>query len=50
MDKIYSVYVVDDKDRLVGRVSLKKVIISDDKAIVGDIYDEDGHVGGCFYA
>lgn len=41
VDKIYSVYVVDAKDRLVGRVSLKKVIISDDKAIVGDIYDEE---------
>lgn len=41
IEKIYSVYVVDHKDRLVGRVSLKKVIISDDQAIVGDIYDED---------
>lgn len=39
--KIYSIYVVDDKDRLLGRVSLKKIIISDDNTRIADIYDKD---------
>jgi magnesium transporter len=40
VEKFYSVYVVDGRDRLLGRVSLKKIIISDDKAKVSDLYDE----------
>jgi magnesium transporter len=35
------VYVVDDKDKLLGRVALQKLILSDPKTIVKDIYDDD---------
>ncbi|MCZ6520769.1 MAG: magnesium transporter, partial [Bacteroidetes bacterium] len=35
------VYVVDNKDRLKGRVSLKRLILTDDNGKVEDIYDEE---------
>ncbi len=37
----YAVYVVDDRDTLLGRVSLQKLILTDPKTIVKDIYDDD---------
>ncbi len=39
VEKIYSVYVVDNSNRLLGRVSLKKIILSDDSTKIADIYD-----------
>jgi magnesium transporter len=39
--KFYAVYVVDDNDKLLGRVSLQKLILTDPKTIVKDIYDDD---------
>ena len=39
VQKMYSVYVVDNKDKLLGRVSLKKLIIADDETKIADIYD-----------
>ena len=39
--KVYSVYVVDDKDILLGRVSLKRLILSEDNTRIEDIYDKD---------
>lgn len=39
VQKIYSVYVVDDKDKLLGRVSLKRLIVADDNLRIADIYD-----------
>ncbi|MDB5272666.1 MAG: magnesium transporter, MgtE [Chitinophagaceae bacterium] len=41
VDKMYAVYVVDDGGRLVGRVSLKKIILADDHTFISDIYDEE---------
>ena len=41
IEKIYSVYVVNDKAELLGKVGLKKIIIASDKAKVADIYDEE---------
>lgn len=41
VEKIYSVYVVDDQNVLLGRVSLKKIILADDHLKVKDLYDED---------
>lgn len=41
VEKVYSVYVVDDEGRLLGRVSLKRIILSDGNALVADILDED---------
>lgn len=40
VQKIYSVYVVDNVGRLLGKVSLKRIILADDKAKVADIYDD----------
>ena len=41
VEKIYSVYVVDDKDRLLGRVSLKRIVIASSKTLIKDIYDDE---------
>lgn len=41
VEKIYSVYVVDDNDVLIGRVALKKIILADDNARIADIYDKE---------
>ena len=41
VEKIYSVYVVDGKNKLLGRVSLKRIIISEDKTLVKNIYEPD---------
>lgn len=41
VQKIYSVYVVDDFGHLLGRVSLKKIILAEDNTRVEDIYDTD---------
>ena len=41
VEKIYSVYVVDDHEHLLGRVSLKKVILSPDQARVAEIYEPE---------
>lgn len=39
--KFYTVYVVDDADRLLGKVSLQKLILTDPRTIVKDLLDED---------
>lgn len=39
--KFYAVYVVDENDKLLGRVALQKLILTDPKTIVKDIYDDD---------
>jgi magnesium transporter len=39
VSKFYTVYVVDDQDKLLGRVSLQKLILTDPKTRVKDIYD-----------
>jgi magnesium transporter len=41
VNKFYAVYVVDDRDKLLGRVSLQKLILSEPKTIVHDIYEGD---------
>lgn len=41
VSKFYAVYVVDDQDKLLGRVSLQKLILSDSKTIVKDICEGD---------
>ena len=41
VEKIYSIYVVDEIDTLIGKVSLKKLIISGDTVKVSDIFDDD---------
>lgn len=41
VDKIYSVYVVDDKNKLLGRVSLKKLLLARDNVLIADVFDDD---------
>ncbi|MDX1905376.1 MAG: magnesium transporter [Thermonemataceae bacterium] len=41
VEKIYSIYVVDEKGILKGRVSLKKIILSADNTLIADIYDDE---------
>ncbi|MEN7548530.1 magnesium transporter [Rapidithrix thailandica] len=38
VEKVYTVYVVNDKDTLLGRVSLKKIVLSTDDTKIKDIY------------
>jgi magnesium transporter len=41
VEKMYSVYVVDDNDVLQGRIPLKKIIIARDAQRVSDLYVEE---------
>jgi magnesium transporter len=41
VNKFYTVYVVDEQDKLLGRVALQDLIISDARTLVADIYDKD---------
>ena len=41
VEKVYSVYVVDDKNNFLGRVSLKRILLSADKTKISDIYESD---------
>lgn len=41
VQKVFSVYVVDATDKLLGRVSLKRIILANDKTKIGDIYESD---------
>ncbi len=38
---VYTIYVVDDNDILVGTLSLKKLLLTDAKTIISEIYKED---------
>lgn len=46
VDKFYAVYVVDDRDKLLGRVSLKDLVLSlaDAKKIVSDIIEKEEEI------
>lgn len=41
VDKFYTVYVVDEQDKLLGRVALQDLILSDARTLVADIYEKD---------
>lgn len=41
IEKIHSVYVVDENKVLQGRVSLKKLLLSEDESLIRDIYVND---------
>ena len=41
VSKIYSVYVVDDEDKLLGKVSLKRMLLSRAGTRIADIYDPE---------
>lgn len=44
VDKFYAVYVVDEHDKLLGRVSLKDLVISDARKVVSEIIEEDEEI------
>jgi magnesium transporter len=41
VNKFYTVYVVDETDKLLGRVALQDLIVSDARTIVADICEKD---------
>ncbi len=41
VDKFYAVYVVDEHDKLLGRVSLKDLVLSDARKLVSEMHEED---------
>ncbi|MEX2593782.1 MAG: magnesium transporter [Anditalea sp.] len=41
VEKIYAIYVVDNKEKLLGRVSLKKIILASSTTKIADIYDDE---------
>ncbi len=41
VEKIFSVYVVDEQDRLAGKVSLKQIILANDDMKVADVFDDE---------
>lgn len=41
VQQVYSVYVVNNQGVLLGKVSLKKIILADDNTLIADIYNED---------
>jgi magnesium transporter len=41
VEKIYSIYVVDNRQQLLGRVSLKKIILAGADTKIEDIYDDE---------
>ncbi len=41
VEKIYAVYVVNDNDELIGRVSLKEIVLAKSTAKIADIYNTE---------
>lgn len=41
VERIYAIYVVDNKERFLGRVSLKKMILAAANTRIADIYEDD---------
>jgi len=41
VEKIYSIYVVDNRQHLLGRVSLKKIILASSETKISDIYEPE---------
>jgi len=41
LDDVYAVYVIDDASKLLGLLSLSKMLVSPSSAIISDIYDRE---------
>ena len=50
VEKVYSVYVIDDDGLLLGTVSLKKIILAKRGSKIADVYDADEIVSVQTYA
>ncbi|MFN0047850.1 MAG: magnesium transporter [Cytophagales bacterium] len=44
VEKLYTIYVVDDHDVLLGRLSLKKIILAKDRTNISELFEDDIHV------
>lgn len=44
VDKVHTIYVVDNADRLVGILSLKSLLVANTKALVKDVYESKNMV------
>ena len=50
VEKVYSVYVIDDDGKLLGTVSLKKIILAKRGSKIADVYEDDEIVSVQTYA
>ncbi|GEO04084.1 magnesium transporter MgtE [Adhaeribacter aerolatus] len=41
VEQVYAIYVVDDRDRLIGRIAMKTLILSNDDTPIAELFDED---------
>lgn len=41
VEKIFSIYVVDNKEKLLGRIALKKLILASSETKVADLYEDN---------
>jgi magnesium transporter len=41
IDDVYTIYVVDNRERLIGTLSLKKLLLAPARSLIIDLYDED---------
>ncbi len=41
VDRIYSIYVVDDNDILLGRIPLKAIVLASDNTKISELYEDD---------
>lgn len=41
VDKLYSVYVVNNREKLLGRISVKKILLAPNETKVSSLYEED---------
>ncbi|RNI28094.1 magnesium transporter [Rufibacter immobilis] len=41
VEKVYAIYVVDERDKLVGRLSMKTLILCGDETPISKVYDPD---------
>jgi len=40
VDKVYTIYVVDDNEALLGTLSLKKLLLTKEQTLIKNIYNE----------
>lgn len=41
VEQVYAIYVVDDRERLIGRIAMKTLILSNDDTPISELFDED---------
>ncbi|AKQ45219.1 magnesium transporter [Rufibacter radiotolerans] len=41
VEKVYAIYVVDDRDKLVGRLGMKTLILTNDNTPISEVYEPD---------